>query len=60
MMVSNDQQRTGDIESACLRYGLGRASIEKIGADAKAIIRIGRRKIYNFQKMDAYMNTISE
>ena len=54
------EARTGGIEEACARYGLGKASMRKVAEDAGAVIRIGKRYLVNFVKVDSYMNSISE
>ena len=54
------EMRTGGIDEACSRYGLGKNYMRKIAEDANAVIRIGRRYLVNFTKVDAYMNSISE
>lgn len=52
--------RTGKIEQACMRYGLGKNTMRKVAEDAGAVIRIGRSYLINFQKVDEYMDKISE
>ena len=54
------EAKTGGIDEACTRYGLGKASIRRIAEDAGAVIRIGKRYLINFSKVDAYMDSISE
>lgn len=54
------EARTGGLEEACARYGLGKASMRKVAEDAGAVIRIGKRYLVNFVKVDSYMNSISE
>ncbi|MGN0357089.1 MAG: DUF6462 family protein [Blautia sp.] len=52
--------RTGKIEQACMRYGLGRNTMRKVADDAQAVIRIGKLYLINFSKVDAYMDSISK
>ena len=52
--------KTGGIDDACARYGLGKASMRKVAEDAGAIIRIGKRLLVNYAKVDMYMNSISQ
>lgn len=40
--------------------GLGRSSAEKIAREAKAEIRVGRRHLYNVEKVKNYLYSISE
>ncbi len=58
--VSDKEIKTGGIDEACARYGLGKASMRKVAEDANAVIRIGKRYLVNFEKVDLYMNCISE
>lgn len=37
------------------RYSVGRATADKIARESGGIIRIGRRKLVNVEKADAYM-----
>lgn len=52
--------KTGGIEDACARYGLGKANMRKVAEDAGAIIRIGKRLLVNYAKVDLYMDSISQ
>lgn len=52
--------RTGKIEQACMRYGLGKNTMRKVAEDAGAVIRIGRSYLINFRKVDEYLDEISE
>lgn len=54
------EMRTGKIEDACARYRLGKNTMRKVAEDAGAVIRIGKRYLINFAKVDAYMDSISE
>lgn len=58
--VTTADAKTGGIEEACARYGLGKQSMRKVAEDAGAVIRIGKRYLVNFVKVDRYMNSISE
>ncbi len=51
--------RTGRIEQACARYGVGRNTMRQIAEQAGAVVRIGRNYLINFQKVDAYMDSLS-
>lgn len=51
--------RTGRIEQACARYGVGRNTMRQIAEQAGAVIKIGRNYLINFQKVDAYMDSLS-
>ena len=54
-----ENQSSGDLTAACLRYGCGRYTIERIAKEAGAKIILGRRVLYNFRKMDAFMDNMS-
>ena len=47
-------------EQAKARYNMGTYMIDKVGGDAKAIVRIGRRKVYLVGKLDDYINKLAE
>lgn len=53
------EARTGRIEQACLRYGLGKNTMRKVAEDAQAVIRIGKSYLVNYSKVDAYMDSMS-
>ena len=47
-------------EQAKARYNMGTYMIDKVAGDAKAIVRIGRRKVYLVGKLDYYINKLAE
>ena len=47
-------------EQAKARYNMGPYMIDKVAGDAKAIVRIGRRKVYLVGKLDDYINKLAE
>ena len=47
-------------EQAKALYNLGTYMIDKVAGDAKAIVRIGRRKVYLVGKLDDYINKLAE
>ena len=47
-------------EQAKARYNMGTDMIDKVAGDAKAIVRIGRRKVYLVGKLDDYINKLAE
>lgn len=49
-----------DINELQNMLSVGKQSAAKIGEEAKAVIRIGRRKLYNVSKINDYLNKISE
>lgn len=40
--------------------GLGRDSAMKIGRDSGAVIKIGRRVVYDLKKIDEYLESLAE
>lgn len=56
----SSEVKTGRIEQACERYGIGKTTMRQIAADAGAVIRIGKTYLVNFTKVDAYLDSISE
>ncbi len=52
-------QKTGRIEQACARYGVGRNIMRKIAKEADAEVRIGKCYLINFSKVDDYMDSLS-
>ena len=58
--ITGNDVKTGGIDDACARYGLGKANMRKVAEDAGAIIRIGKRLLVNYAKVDTYMNSISQ
>lgn len=51
---------SGDMSKLCEKLGCGRFTAEKIAKEAEARIQIGRRVLYNFDKIDRYLESISE
>ena len=47
-------------EQAKARYNMGTYMIDKVAGYAKAIVRIGRRKVYLVGKLDDYINKLAE
>ena len=47
-------------EQAKARYNMGTYMIDKVAGDAKAIVCIGRRKVYLVGKLDDYINKLAE
>lgn len=52
--------KTGKLEQACMRYGLGKNTMRKVADEAGAVVRIGKCYLINFSKMDKYMDNLSE
>ena len=52
--------KSGRIEDACLRYGVGKNTMRSLANEAHAVMRVGRIYLINYSKMDAYMDTLTE
>lgn len=51
--------KTGRMPETQKRYGLGSAAVRKIANAAGATIRIGRITLYDFDKIDAYLEGLA-
>ena len=49
-----------DINELQIMLSVGRNTAIDIGEKAGAVIRIGRRKLYNVKKIESYMDQITE
>lgn len=47
------------IEQAKERYNLGTNTLNKVAADANAIIYVGRRKVFHVPKLDKYFEELA-
>lgn len=52
--------KTGRIEQACARYGLGKNTMRNVAEQAGAVIKIGKCYLIDFQKVDAYMDNLAK
>ena len=50
------ETKSGRIEDAMRRYGLGRGSMRALAKAAGAEIKIGRSYLINFSKVDEYLD----
>lgn len=55
-----DKKLTVDIVGLQALTGLGRASATKIGQDAKAVIYVGRRRLFFVPKVAAYLEGLTQ
>ena len=59
--ISNNKgMKTGRIDDAMQRYGIGRQTIRKVAKEARAEIKLGRSYLLNFEKIDAYFDALSK
>ena len=52
--------KTGRIDQACERYGVGRSAMRRIAEESGAVVRVGRTYLINYSKVDQYMDELSE
>ena len=53
------EPKTGRIQEAMKRYGLGRDTLKKVAARSGASIKIGKAYLINFDILDRYMDELS-
>lgn len=46
-----------DLKGLMKILSCGRVAAERVGKDSAAIVRVGRRKLYNMEKIRAYIDT---
>jgi len=49
------EAKTGRLEEACCRYGIGKTTMRQIAKEAGAVIHIGRIFLVDYSVMDEYM-----
>lgn len=54
-----EEKKLLDIQTAMLRYCLGRDSVRRIAESAGAVVRIGNRILVNATKMDTFFDEVS-
>lgn len=52
--------KTGRVDQACARYGVGRNTMRQIADQAGAVIRIGRNYLIDFQRVDKYLDALAD
>lgn len=52
--------KAAGIEYGCQRHGIGRCTMRKLAEDANAVVKIGKRWLFNVQKVDQYINDLSK
>lgn len=52
--------KTGRIRQAMARYSLGRNTVRSLAQDAGAVVKVGRVCLYDFEKMDAYIDDLGK
>ena len=51
--------KTGRVDQACARYGVGRNTMRSIAEQAGAVRRIGRNYLIDFKDVDKYLDSLS-
>ena len=52
-------QKSGRINQACMRYGVGKATMRNIAKEAGAEVKVGKCYLINFSKVDAFIDSLS-
>lgn len=58
--IDCDNKIAVDINGLQALLSVGRCTADEIGEKAGAVVRVGRRKLYNVEKVKAYFSNISE
>ncbi len=59
MKVQEPECRTGRLEQACLRYGLGKNTMRRVASEAGAVIHVGKCYLVNYSLVDSYLDALS-
>lgn len=54
------KMKTGKLDTACLRYDLGRNTMRRVASEAGAVVKLGKCYLINFTKVDAYMDEMAK
>ncbi len=54
--MEKTEEKTGKINAACMRYGIGRNKMRELAEEAGAVVRIGRLYLVNYSVMDEFMD----
>ena len=57
--IECDNKIAVDINGLQAMLSVGRSTADQIGENAAAVIRVGRRKLYNVSKVQSYMNSLT-
>ena len=49
-----------DLKGLITLCSCGRIAAEKIGEQSGSVVRVGRRKLYNLEKIREYINSVEE
>ena len=59
-IIETPTKITVDIKNLQGMLGVGRATAEKVGKEAHAVIKVGRRTLYNVARIENYMDGLSK
>lgn len=59
-IIETDNKITVDINGLQAMLSVGKNTAANVGEKAGAVIRIGRRKLYNVKKIEEYMQQLTE
>lgn len=60
-LYKNEERRiTVSVEELQKMLSLGKTSCRKLGEEAGAVVRVGKRKLYRVDKVEAYINSLNE
>lgn len=59
-IVDTDNKIAVDINGLQAMLSVGKNTAAEVGEKAGAVIRIGRRKLYNVRKIELYMEQLTE
>lgn len=55
-----EKARYGRVDDVVSRYSIGKSTARKIGQEAGAVVKIGRAALYDYQKIDKYLEQLRE
>lgn len=55
-MVNSTEKISVDIKGLMKMLSVGRRTASQIGEKANAVVRVGRRKLYNLEKIQKFMD----
>ena len=59
-IIETDNKITVDINGLQAMLSVGKNTAADVGEKAGAVVRIGRRKLYNVKKIEEYMQQLTE
>lgn len=59
-VIDCDNKMAVDINGLQAMLSVGRNTADEVGVKAGAVIRLGKRKLYNVKKIEAYLDNLTE